>query len=98
MSNAKTACPDPETLAAFAEGRLEPPHIPALLAPLDECEECTRAVSAANDTIRDEGLGGAIKPAPTRLWMAIAAAVAVAVLSFAVLQWRRSPVAAAVGD
>ena len=95
MRSETTACPDPETLAAFAEGKIERARIPALLAHLDGCEECTRAVSAANDTIRDERLDAA-RPAPTRLWMAIAAAVAVAVLSFAVLQWRGSPVAALV--
>jgi len=42
-------CPDPETLAAFVEGKLKRSEMPALLAHLEQCQECMRALQSVND-------------------------------------------------
>jgi CHAT domain-containing protein len=84
-----STCPDPETLAAFAEGNVNRAEIPLLLAHLEECRNCMRALQSAS----------AEQPAaaPRRgLLLAAAAAVVVvmALLAIPVLRYaRREPIA-----
>ena len=52
-------CLDPETLAAFAEGRLRRQEIAAVLAHLRHCPACTKDVAAiASDAKRGAGSRG----------------------------------------
>lgn len=46
-----TQHPDPQNLAAFAEGRLDPREIPMVLAHLDRCPDCRDALKMANQEI-----------------------------------------------
>lgn len=75
------ACIDAETLAAFAEGRLPRAEMPAVLAHLEHCVRCTRALEEAN---------AAVEPrAQSRVWwLAVAAAVVFAVAGVGV--WRNA--------
>ncbi|MFL6247493.1 MAG: CHAT domain-containing protein [Thermoanaerobaculia bacterium] len=81
-------CPDAETLAAFAEGRVAPNIAKALLAHIDECEDCMTTLEALNETIatRDEHSSSG-----TRWWWLAAAAVVIGVLSLTVLRDRVFP-------
>ncbi|HYI08124.1 MAG TPA: CHAT domain-containing protein [Thermoanaerobaculia bacterium] len=63
-----TLCPDAETLAAFAEGKLKRREIPDVLVHLDTCTICTAALEGANDRV-------AAQSRPRTLWLATAAAV-----------------------
>jgi CHAT domain-containing protein len=81
------AHPDPETLAAFAEGKLKRSEIPQLLAHLEECQACMRSLQSANDVQQ---------PAAPRRWpLVAAAAIAVAALLAipALRMLRRDPMA-----
>jgi len=82
------ACPDAETLAMFADGRIPRSELAPLVAHIDECEDCMTALEAANDVT-------AASRAPFRVqwWMAAAAALIVAAIALGVFQpWRtRSP-------
>ncbi|HEV7426514.1 MAG TPA: CHAT domain-containing protein [Thermoanaerobaculia bacterium] len=72
------ACPDPDTLAAFAEGNLKRRELPPILEHLSGCVRCMAAVEAVT-----EDLGGGQKtalPAIRRWWLLAAAAVAVMVM------------------
>jgi CHAT domain len=72
-------CPAPETLAAFAEGKLPRAEIAPLLAHLEECPYCMSAVASASHVI------GAAAPMPAPQarrwpWYAVAAAAVAAAL------------------
>lgn len=71
------ACPDPDTLAAFAEGNLKRRELPPILEHLSGCVRCMAALEAIN-----EDLGGEQKSAAPaiRRWWVLAAAAAVAVV------------------
>jgi tetratricopeptide (TPR) repeat protein len=71
-------CPDPDTLAAFAEGKLKRHELPPILDHLSDCVRCTAAVEAVNEEI---AVGSESRlPAAGWWWIAAAAAVIVAVL------------------
>ncbi len=76
-----TACIDAETLAAFAEGRLARAAMPEVLAHLEHCVGCMRALEDAN---------AAVEPrAQSRVgWLAVAAAVVLAIVGAGV--WRNA--------
>ena len=85
-------CPDAETLAAFAEGFLSPDEAAAVLAHLDECEDCMAAVEALNETIATRNV---VPMRSNRTWWLVAAAgviVAIGVL-FAIREQQRTPMA-----
>src|SRR5215510_12296438 len=88
-----TACLDPETLAAFAEGKLKRHEIPAVLAHLDRCPDCMRALETANDALAANPGSSAAGSGRFRVWSLAAAAAIVAVavgLSIpGVRQWLR---------
>ena len=80
-------CPDPETLAAFVEGKLKRSEMAALLAHLEQCRECMRALQSVND----------VQPAAAphrRAFLAAAAVIAIALLAVPALRYaRREPMA-----
>jgi hypothetical protein len=78
-ANRETACLKAETLAAFAEGKLARREIPAVLAHLDRCPDCRRALEAANDALREPS------PAAGFQWRRIAYLAAAAVVALATL-------------
>ncbi|HYO74865.1 MAG TPA: tetratricopeptide repeat protein, partial [Thermoanaerobaculia bacterium] len=88
-----TACPDADTLAAFAEGKLRRHEMPPILAHLDRCERCMAAVEAVNEDL--ELAAPQSQPnAINRWWIAAAAALIVAMLAIPLARERfaRSPI------
>jgi hypothetical protein len=88
MTEEPMAHPPAETIAAFAEGKLERRRIPEVLAHLQHCETCMTAIELANDEI------GAAGPRSRMPWLlAVAAAIAaVAIASLLFVRMSRSPV------
>jgi CHAT domain-containing protein/tetratricopeptide (TPR) repeat protein len=85
---ANRTCPGPETLAAFADGRLKGAQSMAVVEHLDTCDECTRDVALGMQTAAEENV---IRPRRWMPWLAAAAAaVLLPVLLFQTLD--RSPV------
>jgi CHAT domain-containing protein len=86
MTHAPTrTCPDPETLAAFAEGRLSAADAAAVVAHLDTCDDCTRDAALGMQAAEEEEDANADEPAPAnvvrpRRWMPWVAAAAAAIL------------------
>lgn len=75
------SCLDPETLAAFAEGKLERSEIAKVIAHLRTCPECTRDVEEVR----------AVATPPFRLsatWLAVAASIAIALTALLVIRQR----------
>ena len=99
MSTVRTPHPEPEALAAFAEGRLDAAARTAIVDHLAVCRTCLGDVSLAM-TAADEERGAAepkeVLRGPwyrTRWLYAAAAAIAIALLvPFMRQSWRRSPV------
>ena len=81
-----STCLDPETLAAFAEGKLERRELAAVLEHLDTCSNCMSAVEAIS--ISDEDQERRISWTP---WFVAAAVAAIAILTIPMLI-RRSPI------
>jgi tetratricopeptide (TPR) repeat protein len=82
----KETCIDFETLAAFAEGRLKRAEIAPLLAHLETCEVCNRALETAMDVHGTEQPGAVAKRPPW--WLAVAAIVVLGVLAVPLLRRR----------
>ncbi|HJW92233.1 MAG TPA: CHAT domain-containing protein [Thermoanaerobaculia bacterium] len=84
-----TNCPDAETLAAFAEGRLPRAEAAKVIAHLDQCDDCMATVEALNETIATRN----VVPMRSRRmwWLAAAAGVAIAVVALFVVRQQRSP-------
>ena len=97
MKHAPTQfCPDAETLAAFAGGRLKGADAAGVVEHLDTCDDCTRGVALAMQAVDEEE---PVRPAETtnvvrpRRWMPwLAAAAAAIVIALLVNVMRRSPV------
>jgi tetratricopeptide (TPR) repeat protein len=72
-------CPDADTLAAFAEGKLPRQEMPPILEHLTDCARCTAAVEAVNEDL----FGQKQQPAVTgaRHWWLLAAAIVVVILA-----------------
>jgi CHAT domain-containing protein len=90
-------CPDPDTLAAFAEGNLKRHELPPILAHLTGCVRCTEAVEAVNEDVVAENQ----KPSTTigRSWWLMAAAIVIVILAVPAVRQllaRRSPMATLV--
>lgn len=89
-------CLDADLLAAFAEGRVSRKEIREVVAHLDACEVCRDLVEAASEAILEEGTSVARPPRTNTWWIAIAAALAVAILgvpAFRMITAFRSPIA-----
>ena len=88
MSTARPTalCPDAETLAAVAEGFISRKESAALLAHIDDCEDCMAALAAVNETIATRN----VVPFARRhtWWLAAAAVLVIGVMSFVVLRDR----------
>jgi tetratricopeptide (TPR) repeat protein len=75
-------CPDPETLAALAEGRLSRQEMATMAEHIANCKDCIAALEALNETI-------ATRPAVQlrshrAWWLAAAAAVVIGVIAIGV--------------
>ncbi len=81
-------CIPPQTLARLAEGRLPRGQMPAVLAHLETCADCTAALETANDVLGDESKG-AVRHLRPAWWIALAAAVVIVVTVTVVLRVRR---------
>jgi len=84
----ETPCLDPETVAAFAEGRLRRRQIGHVVAHLQQCKECLLDVQAAKDAMAlaepaEQEDAGALR----WRWIAIAAAVLIVLVAIPLL-WR----------
>jgi tetratricopeptide (TPR) repeat protein len=75
-----SGCPDPETLAAFAEGKLKRHELPPVLAHLDTCGDCMSAVKAVSETVT------APQARFRFAWLAAAAVIAMALLAVPALR------------
>lgn len=76
-----TACPDAETLSAFAEGRLPRSAVSDLAPHLESCDDCVAALAAVNETIATR----TSEPAQSsRAWWFSAAAAAVIIAVIAI--------------
>jgi len=85
------SCPAPETLAAFAEGRLSAAERARVVAHLDTCDECTREVALAMQAVVEENV---VRPRRWAPWLAaIAAAVVIALVVPVVRLLHRPPIA-----
>ena len=85
-------CPTSSTIAAFVEAKLDEETSTAVLAHLETCSECMSAVLAANAHLQDTA-ATAERTSP-RWWMAVAAAVLIALVAVPLLLRRdRSGVA-----
>lgn len=73
------ACPDADTLAAFAEGKLARHEMPPILDHLTDCARCTAAVEAVNEDLFGETKQRTVTAG--RHWWLLAAAVVVAMLA-----------------
>jgi tetratricopeptide (TPR) repeat protein len=73
-----TPCPDPEVLAAFAEGKIERKDLPRIFAHLETCAACRSGVAAA---------GQAVAPARSFRFALPLAAAAVIVLAAGLVPW-----------
>lgn len=83
----RTVCLEPETLAAFAEGKLKRHEIPAVLAHLDQCPDCMGALEAANDAVDMTGRSAGTGRFRTWPLAAVAAMIVIAVgLAIALLR------------
>jgi len=84
------SCPAPETLAAFAEGRVSAAERARVVAHLDTCDDCTREVALGMQAVEEENV---VRPRRWRPWLAaIAAAVVIAIVVPVVRSFRHSPV------
>lgn len=89
-------CLDAETIAAFAEGRVNRKDMRAVIAHLDSCQLCRDLVEAASETILEEGTSVVRPPRSQMWWLAAAAAVLIAILAVPATRTilaRRSPIA-----
>jgi tetratricopeptide (TPR) repeat protein len=74
---------DPQTLAAFAEGRQERASMPEVLAHVEVCPSCYAALAAAVDSLPEPA------SSPRRVWiLAAAAAIVVVLFGTAILRQR----------
>lgn len=79
--SATTPCPEPEVLAAFAEGKIERKDLPRIFAHLETCAACRSGVAAASN---------AVAPARSFRWTLPLAVAAVIVIAIALVPWTRS--------
>jgi len=73
----QSSCPDAETLAAFAEGRLDAGTRREVIAHVESCDDCVSMLEILSDTI-------ATRPATSarsRVWLIAAAAAVVAAIA-----------------
>ncbi len=86
MTADRAACPAPETIAAFVEGRLRRSEIGAVVEHLDRCPDCLLATRAAND------FASTVDESRFRGWRTVlsvaAAVVAILIISAIVLRER----------
>ena len=94
--DASDLCPDPDVLAAFAEGKLARREQQPLLGHIQDCVRCTAAIEAVSEDLFPEKADGAV-PSSRRPWLLAAAAiVAIALLGVPVIReiaGRPTPVA-----
>jgi CHAT domain-containing protein len=85
VTDPTTNCPDDQTLAAFAEGKLKRREVAAVAAHLSVCLRCAHIVSAASEEVEEQ-------PAKRWPWLAVAAAaVLLAVLAIPLVRRSSAP-------
>ncbi|HEX6098194.1 MAG TPA: tetratricopeptide repeat protein [Thermoanaerobaculia bacterium] len=89
------ACPDPETLAAFGEGRLSRRQVAELAEHLERCEDCVATLAAVNETIATREAAPAERKSRPWWLAAVAAAVAIVAIAIGVRVSRDEPAATA---
>jgi tetratricopeptide (TPR) repeat protein len=82
-------CPDAETIAALAEGRLEASRLDAVLEHVERCESCMDALDTANAALHIEPTAQRERRGST-WWLAAAAVLAIAI-GIAVVRERIAP-------
>src|SRR3954471_6230698 len=80
--------PDAETIAALAEGRIEPSKLEETLAHVETCKSCTIGLELASEILSREGTTSGTSSSHYRWWSALAAAV-LAMLIGAPILWQR---------
>lgn len=87
-------CPDPETIAALAEGRLESARVDAVLEHVEHCESCMDALDAANAVFTMQPHADVTPAPPARIaprwWLAAAAVLAIGLGLFGIREWMGS--------
>src|SRR5437763_16282671 len=78
MTEAVTRHSDAELLAAFVDGQLDHEQLQEVTSHLATCEECRGVIGEAGAFQRED----VRQPSPRRAWLAVAAAVMVAILAF----------------
>jgi tetratricopeptide (TPR) repeat protein len=87
-----TPCLSDETLAAFAEGRVDAKTRVEVLAHIETCSECMAAVLSATAHLHEEHGVSAPRRFPSPWWLAVAALL-VAVVAVPLIRRRGGPVA-----
>lgn len=93
-----TQCPTDETLALFASGDIDASTRNDVLAHIETCSDCMAAVLSANAHLEEErsvgrDWSGRRARSNSRWWLAVAAAVIIAVIAFPMLRRRDDPIA-----
>jgi tetratricopeptide (TPR) repeat protein len=97
MLQAESRCPDPETLAAWVEGRLSSDEAAELVEHASRCRDCLDIIDIANETFHAETPGVSAGAPARRWWLAIAAMLVVGLSAVLVLRApRRDPMRALV--
>jgi tetratricopeptide (TPR) repeat protein len=82
-----TACPDAETLSAFAERTLDDQRRKEIERHLADCPECPGVVGATVQFLSDDAENDGIEAGPRRQWRWVTAAATLAAIAVPVVIW-----------
>src|SRR6185436_11720777 len=78
MTEERMLCPRAETLAAFAEGKLDRKSMPEILTHVEHCETCMAALTLATEEAAETATR---ESRPATRWLAVAALIAGAAIT-----------------